>query len=254
MRGHNSRHYGEDDEVRSLSKEEKLRYANEALVCAKVLAACAFITKKEILGKRQGVRGFILRCVLEEWLVVRGCPKKYIAKLVGVARDVPGDDERKMWALRDNETIDADIHMLHGLLDQSIFASDSMDAIIARVVNAEPEEIEEEEPEPPPPPPPADPKKPRKVYTPGVDPKPEVIRRQLEAEALVEAANFKRNDDYLTGRMEHEAKLIVIGSTKKATKEQREEVAKAEARLDEYNKARKKLRRAHKASMNAAAI
>lgn len=249
MRGHNSRSYGED-EPRSLTKEEKLRFLNEAHLAAKLLAAVALITKKEVLGKRQGVRGYVLRCILEDYLISRACPKKYIAKIIGVARDVPGDDERRMWGWRDNEKIDADIHMIHGFIDRGLDISDDIDAIIARCAGEKPPpEPEEEEVELPPPPPPKPVKK--APYVPGVDPKPDDLRRRKEAESLTAKKNFNARDEYLTGRILACKKLIILGGKKGATKDAKENAGIALRDLEKHMKERQALRKAWKAA-NAA--
>lgn len=249
MRGDNSKHFGED-EPRSLTKEERLRFLHEAHLAAKLLATIALITKKEVLGKRQGVRGYVLRCILEDYLISRACPKKYIAKIVGVARDVPGDDERRMWGWRDNEKIDADIHMIHGFIDRGLDISDEIDAIVSRCAGEkpppEPEPIEPEEEAPPPP-------KPEKKapYVPGVDPKPEVLRRKREAEAISAKKNFEARDDYLTGRIAACKRLIILGGEKGATKETKENAKLAARDLERHMQERKTLRKAYK-NANAA--
>lgn len=241
--GHNSKKFGEH----AITKDERLRYAKEALLCAKLFAACAFMTKKEVIGTREGIRGRILRSILIEYLHVRGCPKKDIAKILDMDKDQPGDDIRNVALWRDHSKTDAAIHAAQAFLDRGLDLADGMDALIARCVNTGAEQDEEEEPpaqeKPKPPPPPK-----KEPYNPAIDPKPDSIRRKREAAELQATKNFEQRDVYLTKRMEHEAKLIVLGKTKSASKEQRDEVPHAEDRLNAYSRERKKLRRERKAS------
>lgn len=246
--GHNSKHFGEEEPPppRTLTKEERLRYAKEALLCAKLLATCAFMPKKEVVETKQGIRGRILRSILIEYLHVRGCPKKEIAKILDMDKDQPGDDIRNVVLWRGSSKTDALIHMAQGFLDSGLEVSASMDEMIARCVNTDPDEPEEDEPEPekPKPPPPSK----KEPYRPGVDPKPETIKRKREAAETQAKANYETRLAYLDKRIASSKRVICKPGVS-------EKDAKAAAlELEADMKARQKLKRDYKAAQNASAL
>lgn len=122
--GDNSAHFGEDEPLsetpRKLTKAEKLDWAYQTQLAAKLLAALAGIPKKRVIGKRQGQNGLVLRCILSETMIVRGCPKHFLARLYDVARDVPGDDEKMVWRWRDDERLNSEIGFVEAWLNDAL--------------------------------------------------------------------------------------------------------------------------------------
>jgi hypothetical protein len=105
--GDNSRHFGEDEPPAprppsraKITPEQEKQFAKLALRAAHILAAWSDVSRRRLVGKRQGDDAIIARRILFYYLRGRGLPLRLMARIFDLDRDQPGADVSAMesWA------------------------------------------------------------------------------------------------------------------------------------------------------------
>lgn len=239
--GDNSSHFGEDElpaprpPIRAkLTPEQEKQFAKLALRAAHLLSAWSDVSRKRLVGKRQGDDAIISRRILFYYLRGRGLPLRLMARIFDLDRDQPGADVTAMeaWAHgADDREANED---LGDALDRICDGLDALLGVKPRAVMRWCEtELEADraaararrrieraaallERAPPPPPP---------------EPKP-----LTSIDAIIAAGIAKRAEDARLAEVRIAMAVIRVGTAPGASREARQDAAKAAKRLNEIAK------------------